>query len=90
MNLRAQLDRVSPMTERVYHAIVAYCRAHYIPPNYREIGKATGLRSTSCVAYHVEILIRRGLLVWVGPEYASRAVVPAEIAALVVREEVAA
>lgn len=89
MNLRAQLDRVSPMTERVYHAIVAYCRAHYIPPNYREIGAAVGLKSTSCVAYHVEILIWRGLLVRVGAGL-SRAVVPAEIVGLVVREEVAA
>lgn len=70
----------------VYAFILDYCRAHYVPPSLRDIGRALGISSTSVVAYHVQALLAEGQLVRVGPEGAWRAVVPAELVALVVRE----
>ena len=41
-------------------AIIGYIEIHGYPPSVREIGELTGLKSTSSVQHHLEILRQEG------------------------------
>lgn len=47
---------------RVLRFVRAYVIEHGYAPSYREIGKASGLSSTSTVAYNLNKLAERGLI----------------------------
>lgn len=55
--------RSNERNEAVYAAIVAYAAAHYgATPTLAELMPVVGLRSTSTVAYHVQMLLGQGRL----------------------------
>lgn len=47
--------------------LVAYIRDHGYAPSIEEIGDALGMRSTSTVAYHLDALTKKGLIIRKGP-----------------------
>src|SRR5258708_5222873 len=48
---------------QILDAIEEYWREYGRPPTIREIGSAVGVRATSHVAHHVNVLVQEGLLV---------------------------
>lgn len=48
------------LREKILENIVEYIEIHGYPPTVREIGAMTGLRSTSTVQHHLEILREEG------------------------------
>jgi repressor LexA len=53
--------------QEVLDFLVAYIRDHGYAPSIEEIGDALGMRSTSTVAYHLEALTKKGLIIRKGP-----------------------
>jgi repressor LexA len=47
---------------RILHSIEEYRRAHGRPPTIREICVAVGIKATSHVTHHVDMLVRQGYL----------------------------
>ncbi|MFK4243855.1 transcriptional repressor LexA [Micromonospora chokoriensis] len=54
--------QISGMQQRILTVIRDWIQQHGYPPTVREIGAAVGLGSPSSVAYHLNMLERRGLL----------------------------
>ena len=48
------------LREKILGTIIEYIQIHGYPPTVREIGAMTGLRSTSTVQHHLEILRKEG------------------------------
>jgi repressor LexA len=48
--------------ENIMLAIERYILKHGYPPSFREIGKMTGIRSTSTIHHHIRILLDIGRL----------------------------
>ena len=48
--------------ELIMEFIISYIQAHGYPPSVREIGKGTGLKSTSTVQSHLRVLLDEGRL----------------------------
>ena len=48
------------LREKILEKIVEYIEIHGYPPTVREIGALTGLKSTSTVQHHLEILREEG------------------------------
>ena len=48
------------LRENMVRKIIEYIEIHGYPPTVREIGKMTGLKSTSSVQYHMEVLKKEG------------------------------
>ena len=57
MENKAKGERVR---EDMLQAIIGYIEKHGYPPSFREIGSMVGLRSTSSVQHHMEILLEEG------------------------------
>lgn len=55
------IDEPSNAT-RLYEAIRAWQRKHAFPPTHRELMAATGISSTSVVAYNLRLLKERHLI----------------------------
>ncbi|MBC7542644.1 MAG: transcriptional repressor LexA [Candidatus Sericytochromatia bacterium] len=53
--------------QEVLDFLVAYIRDHGYAPSIEEIGDALGMRSTSTVAYHLDALTKKELIVRKGP-----------------------
>lgn len=53
--------------QEVLDFLVAYIRDHGYAPSIEEIGETLGMRSTSTVAYHLEALTKKGLIIRKGP-----------------------
>lgn len=53
-------QRGEKIREDMLQAIIGYIEEHGYPPSFREIGEMTGLRSTSSVQHHMEILLEEG------------------------------
>jgi repressor LexA len=53
--------------QEVLDFLVAYIRDHGYAPSIEEIGEALGMRSTSTVAYHLDALTKKGLIIRKGP-----------------------
>ncbi len=47
---------------KILEFVRQYTDVHGYAPSYREIGGAVGIRSTKAVKYHIDILIRDGLI----------------------------
>src|SRR5262249_4622885 len=47
---------------QILRAIEDYWSEQGRPPTIREIGKAVGIKATSYIAHHVNLLVRQGLL----------------------------
>ncbi|MER6590342.1 transcriptional repressor LexA [Micromonospora purpureochromogenes] len=58
----AEPPHISAMQQRILTVIRDWIQQHGYPPTVREIGAAVGLGSPSSVAYHLNMLERRGLL----------------------------
>lgn len=55
----------TPMSDKqaaVLRVVAEYSKSHGYPPAMRDIARALGYRSVGSVHYHIETLIRRGLL----------------------------
>lgn len=52
--------RGEKVREDMLQAIIRYIEEHGYPPSFREIGEMTGLKSTSSVQHHMEILLEEG------------------------------
>ena len=48
--------------EQILRFIQDYKRKHGYAPTVREIGPAVGLKSTSSVHYHIQIMLKAGML----------------------------
>lgn len=53
-------ERGEKVREDILQAIIGYIEEHGYPPTFREIGEMTGLKSTSSVQHHMEILFESG------------------------------
>lgn len=53
-------ERGEKVREDILQAIIGYIEEHGYPPTFREIGEMTGLKSTSSVQHHMEILLEEG------------------------------
>ncbi len=56
------MDNLSPIQAEIYNFIKDFIDNKGVAPSVREIGKATGLSSTSSVQYHINALIKLGYL----------------------------
>ena len=54
--------RGEEVRERMLQAIIGYIEEHGYSPTFREIGEMTGLKSTSSVQSHMNILFKVGKL----------------------------
>lgn len=52
--------RGEKVREYILQAIIGYIEEHGYPPCVREIGELTGLKSTSSVQHHLEVLRKEG------------------------------
>lgn len=59
MNTKKQGEK---KRKEILEAIIKYINIHGYAPNYREIGSIVGLKSTSSVKRHMEILFQDGKL----------------------------
>ena len=50
--------------EAVYLAIGVFWGQYRFAPTYRELGRLTGLKSASTVKYHLDNLVRDGLIAY--------------------------
>ncbi len=48
--------------DNIVEFVRRYAEEHGFPPSIREIGCAVGLRSTKAVKYHLDILVKQGIL----------------------------
>jgi repressor LexA len=48
--------------EKITEFITAYIHEHGYAPSVREIGRAVGIRSTKAVKYHLDVLVKQGVL----------------------------
>lgn len=55
--LREQSEK---LRENIVQSIIGYIEIHGYPPTVREIGEMVGLKSTSSVQHHLEILRKEG------------------------------
>ena len=53
-------ERGEKVREDILQAIIGYIKEHGYPPSFREIGEMTGLKSTSSVQHHLEVLREEG------------------------------
>jgi repressor LexA len=70
--LKNIFDRGEAMTlpkrqQEVLDFLVGYIRDHGYAPSIEEIGEALGMRSTSTVAYHLDALTKKELIIRKGP-----------------------
>jgi repressor LexA len=60
------MEPLSPRQRAVLDFIITWVDQHGVPPSYREIGDALGIRSTNGVSEHLQALKRKGYIDQVG------------------------
>ena len=58
--MRELRERSEQLRENMLKKIIGYIEEHGYPPTVREIGQLTGLKSTSTVQHHLEVLRKEG------------------------------
>lgn len=69
------MPRTSKKAEQILQFVNAFIQDNGFAPSVREIGAAVGLSSTASVAYHLQQLQQKGLLLGAGEKGKKRAIV---------------